>query len=166
MYINSLIEGTHAGHAGFEESTMVQHDLFLEDRHCLNNDKTHLRSHFTKANCSTLKTLEKKAEEAGCGWDEFSEEKSNLATYCILFGLLESYFWMTKFTWFILQAVYLVMLNLCTYNSLSIFQSNNFIWIGWLTPLPFLAVFASNFFFSKGLGSTLSLCSINLPQPR
>jgi len=155
-YINSLMEGKHPGHNGTEELFLMQHDLFLEPKHC---NTSHEEQHYTQMNCSTLDYLEDKAEKAGCGREEFRDDKSSLATYCIIFGLLESYFWMTKFTWFILQAVYLVMLNLCTYNSLSIFQSNMFIWIGWLAPLPFLAGFASNFFFSKGSG--LFSCSIN-----
>ena len=43
-----------------------------------------------------------------------------------------------KMVWFLLQAVYLVMLNLCTYESLWIFQSNTFIFLGWLAPAPFI----------------------------
>lgn len=157
-YINSLMDGTHPGHDGHPELMMLQHDLFLEAQHC---NTTHEERHSTEMNCSTLDILEMKAKEAGCGREEFRDEKSILATYCMVFGLLEAYFWMTKFTWFILQAIYLVMLNLCTYNSLSIFQSNMFIWIGWLAPLPFLAGFASNFFFSKGSG--LTICT-NFPR--
>ena len=149
------MDGTHPGHDGLDGLTMLQHDLFLEAQHC--NITEHAKQHVTEMSCSTLDLLESKAKEAGCGREEFREEKSSLAAYCMVFGLFEAYFWMTKFTWFILQAIYLVMLNLCTYNSLSIFQSNMFIWIGWLAPLPFLAAFVSNFFFSKGSGLTSRL---------
>ncbi|CBY39608.1 unnamed protein product [Oikopleura dioica] len=162
-YINSLMEGKHPGHNGTEELFLMQHDLFLEPKHC---NTSHEEQHYTQMNCSTLDYLEDKAEKAGCGREEFRDDKSSLATYCIIFGLLESYFWMTKFTWFILQAVYLVMLNLCTYNSLSIFQSNMFIWIGWLAPLPFLAGFASNFFFSKTSSMTIPTTIFSVARRR
>ncbi|CAG5096866.1 Oidioi.mRNA.OKI2018_I69.XSR.g14819.t1.cds [Oikopleura dioica] len=153
-YIDSLFQRNYNGENGINNLTTTQHDLFLKPDFCDRNDEHfYKRLNYTRADCSTLEDLDRVAREAGCGWDEFNAEKSTIENYCIFFGLLEAYFWMTKFTWFILQAIYLVMLNLCTYNSLSIFQSNMFIWIGWLTPLPFLAAFASNFFFSKGTGS-------------
>ena len=38
------------------------------------------------------------------------------------------------------KAIYLVMLNLCTYSKLMIFKTNMFIYLGWLPPFFILAI--------------------------